>query len=99
MGAFAVAIGSLVRNQPTAIVGVLLFVFLVDPTVLALAPEVGRFGPFGALPASMADIPAEDIGASADSLLSPELATLAMLAWILSFFAIGAALLQRRDLD
>jgi hypothetical protein len=78
---------------------VLLFVFLVDPTVLALAPDVGRFGPFGALPTGVGDIPPEDIGAPEGSLLSPELAALAMLAWILSLFTIGAALLQRRDLD
>ncbi|HEX2413917.1 MAG TPA: hypothetical protein VHJ37_01750 [Thermoleophilaceae bacterium] len=99
VGAFGAAIGSLVRNQPTAIVEVLLFSFLIDPTVLTLAPDVGRFGPFGALPAAVGDIPPDDIGAPEGFLLCPFPAAIAMLAWIVSLFAIGAALLRRRDLD
>lgn len=98
LGAFGVAIGSLVRNQPTAIVGVLLLSFLIEPAVIALAPEVGRYGPFGALPAAVADIPPDDIGAPDARLLSPTLGALALLAWVAGLFSLGAALLRRRDL-
>jgi ABC-2 type transport system permease protein len=97
IGAFGVAIGSLVRNQPVAIVGVLVLWLAIEPTVLALAPEVGRFSPFSALTAGVQDIPGEDIGTDAE-LLSPGLAALALLAWIGALFGIGYALLQRRDL-
>ena len=97
-GAFGVAIGSLVRNQPTALVGVLLLSFLVEPAVVALAPEVGRYGPFSALPAAVADIPAEDVGTPDVRLLSPALGALALLAWVGGLFSLGAALLRRRDL-
>jgi ABC-2 type transport system permease protein len=99
LGAFGLAIGTLVRNQPVAIVGVLLLWLAIEPTVLALAPDVGRFGPFNALTASIQDIPSENIGADDADLLSPGAAVLALLAWIGAFFAIGAALLQRRDLN
>jgi ABC-2 type transport system permease protein len=98
LGAFGLAVGTLVRNQPVAIVGVLVLWLAIEPTILALAPDVGRFGPFSALSAGIQDIPSEDIGAEDTDLLSPPLAALAMLAWIGSFFAIGVELLRRRDL-
>jgi hypothetical protein len=80
-----------------AIVGVLVLWLAIEPTVLALAPEVGRFSPFSALTAGVQDIPGEDIGTDAE-LLSPGLAALALLAWIGALFGIGYTLLQRRDL-
>jgi ABC-2 type transport system permease protein len=98
LGAFGLAIGTLVRNQPVAIVGVLVLWLAIEPILLGLAPDVGRFSPFSALTAGIQDIPSEDIGAEDADLLSPGLAALAMLAWIGSMFAIGAALLRRRDL-
>jgi ABC-2 type transport system permease protein len=98
LGAFGLALGTLVRNQPVAIVGVLVLAFVIEPTVLALAPDVGRFAPFSALSAGIQDIPSEDIGAEDADLLSPGLAALALLAWIGAVFAAGAALLRRRDL-
>jgi ABC-2 type transport system permease protein len=97
-GALGVAIGGLLRNQAAAIVGVLLLSFLVEPTVLALAPEVGRFGPFSGLPAAVAEIPPEDVGAPEANLLSPWPAALAMIAWIGALFAVAVTLLRRRDL-
>jgi ABC-2 type transport system permease protein len=99
LGAFGLALGTLVRNQPVAIVGVLLLSLVIEPSVLTLAPDVGRFAPFSALAASIQDIPAENIGSDDVDLLSPGLALLAMLAWIGSVFAVGAVLLRRRDLN
>ena len=99
LGGFGVGLGSLVRNQPTAIVIVLLLGFVIEPTLLALAPEVGVYGPFNGLPTAIQDIPAEDVGFEDADLLAPGLAVLALLAWIGVLFAGGAALLQRRDLD
>ena len=98
LGGFGVGIGALVRNQPVAIVGVLVASFVVEPAILGLAPDVGRFGPFVGLPVGVQDIPASDLGFD-DVLLSPALAGLAMLAWIGAAFAAGAALLRRRDID
>jgi ABC-type transport system involved in multi-copper enzyme maturation permease subunit len=99
LGAFGLALGTLVRNQVVAIVGVLVLLLVVEPTLLGLAPAVGRFGPFSALPAGIQDIPPSDIGADKAHLLSPALAALAMFAWIGAAFAAGAVLLRRRDLN
>jgi ABC-2 type transport system permease protein len=98
LGGFGVGIGALVRNQPVAIVGVLVASFVLEPAILGLAPDVGRFGPFVGLPVGVQDIPASDLGFD-DVLLSPALAGLAMLAWIGAAFAAGAALLRRRDIE
>ena len=99
LGGFGVGLGSLVRNQAVAIVFVLLLGFLIEPTLLALAPDVGIWGPFTGLPTAVQDIPGEDVGFDDADFLSPGLALLGMLAWIGVLSAGGAALLARRDLD
>jgi ABC-2 type transport system permease protein len=99
LGAFGLAVGSLIRNQPTAIVGVLVLAFVIEPTVIALVPEVGRFGPTSGLAAGVQAIPPDDIGAEGVDLLSPGLATLGMLVWIAVPFAAGVTMLRRRDLN
>lgn len=100
LGAFGVGIGALVRHQVLAVVGVLVLNFVVESTLVALVPEVARFGPFGALPTAVVDVPPEDAGLGDEiELLTPGLAAVALLAWIGAAFAAGAALLHRRDLE
>ena len=99
LGAFGLALGTLVRNQPVAIVGVLMLSFAIEPTLIALVPDVGRFMPFSALSGAIQQIPAENIGNDDLNLLSPGAAVLAMLAWIGTAFTAGAVLLKRRDLN
>jgi hypothetical protein len=81
------------------VVGLLLLALVVEPAVLALAPDVGRFGPIGALTTAISGVSPEDAGMGDVDLLAPGLALLAMLAWIAVPFAAGAALLERRDVD
>jgi ABC-2 type transport system permease protein len=99
LGAFGLALGTLVRNQPVAIVGVLLLAFAIEPSLIALAPDVARFAPFSGLSGAIQQIPASDIGNDDLHLLAPGVAVVAMLAWIGSVFAAGALLLKRRDLN
>lgn len=94
LGALGAAIGGLLRNQVGAVVGLLVFSFVVEPTVLALAPDVGRFGPTAGAPAGIAD--AEFI--DDDGLLAPGIAALVMLGWVTASAAGAAVLLRRRDL-
>jgi ABC-2 type transport system permease protein len=99
LGAFGIGVGSLVRNQPIAIVGILILAFVIEPVVTAVAPEVGRFGPTSGLPTAIQDLDPEDVGLDDLDLLAPGLAVLAMLAWIGATFASGAALLRTRDVE
>lgn len=94
LGAFGVCVGALVRNQIVAIVGLLVLGFAVEPTVIALAPEVGRFGPTNGAPNGLLDLD----GFGGDGQLAPGVALLAMIGWVGLGFASGAALLRRRDL-
>ena len=98
-GALGVCVGALVRSQVVAVVGLLLLGFVIEPLIIGLVPEVGRFAPFVALPIALSGISAEDAGLGDIPLLAPGLAALALLAWIAAFFAAGAALLRARDLD
>jgi hypothetical protein len=95
LGALGVAAGALVRQQVVALVGVLVLSFAIEPAVLALAPSVGRFGPFVALPGSIQGVPPEELGIGKGLLPGP--AVFVMLAWIAALWGAGAALLQRRD--
>lgn len=99
LGALGVGIGCLVRNQPVAIVGVLLISFVLEPGLIALEPDVARYGPFVALPLGVQDIPSSEFGFSELDVFGPPAATLLMLVWIGSFFAAAAALLRVRDVE
>jgi ABC-2 type transport system permease protein len=97
LAALGVGVGALVRNQVVAVVGLLVWWFAVEPTLLALVPSVGRFGPFVALSTGVTDIPPEDAGLPDVTLFPPQLAALLLLVWIGAAFAAGYALLRARD--
>jgi ABC-2 type transport system permease protein len=95
LGALGVAVGALVRQQVVALVGVLVLSFAIEPAVLALAPSVGRFGAWLALPGSIQGAPPEELGLGKG--LGPGAAAFVMLTWIAALWGAGAALLHRRD--
>jgi ABC-type transport system involved in multi-copper enzyme maturation permease subunit len=99
LGALGVGIGALLRNQAVAIVTVLIFVLVVEPMLLNVANDYGRFGPLNALPTAIINLNPEDTGLGDVELLAPAPAVLAMIAWIGALFALAGALLKRRDLE
>lgn len=94
-GAFGVCIGGLVRNQVVAVVGVLVVSFALEPALIGLVPEVGKFGPTGGAPAGIIEV---NFSNEDQVLLPPLTAVLVLLAWVGAGFAATAALLRRRDL-
>lgn len=94
LGAFGVCIGGIVRNQVAAMIGLLIVSFVVEPTVLGLASDVGRFGPTSGAPNGI--LGAESFGD--EDLLAPGIALLVMIVWVGAAFVAAAALLERRDL-
>jgi ABC-2 type transport system permease protein len=95
LGAFGVCIGALVRNQIVAIVGLLILSFALEPTVIALASNIGQFGPTSGAPNSLLGV--EGFGEDEEH-LAPALAVLVMIGWVGLVFAAAAARLERRDL-
>lgn len=94
-GALGVCIGGLVRNQVVAVVGVLVVSFVVEPALLGLVPEVGRFGPTGGAPSGITEV---QVFGGDDDLLEAPAAVAVLLAWVGAGFAATAVMLRRRDL-
>jgi ABC-2 type transport system permease protein len=97
VGALGVGIGAVLRNQVVAIVGVLFVAFVLEPTLIGLVPEVGRFAPLQGAPGGIIQVAGFD-GEDTDFLLSPGVAVLVMLGWLAAFFAGAAARLRGGDL-
>jgi ABC-type transport system involved in multi-copper enzyme maturation permease subunit len=95
LGAFGVCIGAIVRSQVAAIVGLLLFPFVVEITLFALVPEVAKFAPINGAPSGVVDV---SFDGSGTEFLAPGVAALVMFGWVAVLFAAGAALLRKRDL-
>jgi len=99
LGALGVCLGGLVRNQVAAIVGVLIFSFVVEPALLGLAPEVGKYAPLFNAPSGIIDVSFGDDGTfGEDEMLGEVAAVLVMLGWIGGLGGLTAVLLRRRDL-
>jgi ABC-2 type transport system permease protein len=99
LGAFGVTIGGLVRNQIVAVVTLLILSFAVEPVLIELVPHVGRFGPFGALPTAVADLPPETAGLDAGQIFDWAPAVLLQMAWVGCAFVPAVLLLLRRDVE
>lgn len=95
LGAIGVAIGAIVRNQVAAIVGLLVFPFVVELTLFGLVPDVAKYSPLNGAPSGIVDV---SFDGGSDDFLDPGPAALVMIAWLSALFAAGAALLKRRDL-
>jgi ABC-2 type transport system permease protein len=96
LGGFGVGIGGLVRNQIVAIVGLLILTFAVEPAIIGLAPDVGRFGPTAGAPNGLLGLD-DPFGGDSEE-LSPAVALLVLIGWVALAYAAAAARLERRDL-
>jgi ABC-2 type transport system permease protein len=99
LGAFGVGVGSLIRNQATAIVAILILSFVVDPLLGNLAPAVDRFSPVGALPSAIQGLDPDDVGTPDVDFFAVGPAIALMAVWIGALFAAGGALLKTRDVE
>lgn len=93
LGALGVCLGGIVRNQVAAIVGVLIVGFAVEPALMGLVPEVGRFAPLTSAPNGIVGVQFGD-----NKPLQDGIAVLVMLGWIGVLGALAAVLLRERDL-
>ncbi len=92
-GALGVGIGAVVPNQVAAVIGAVIVIFVIDPLVIALASDVGRYG----VSSSGFSLAGGEGGGDPD-MLSPVVGGLVYLGWALAFLGAGAALLRRREI-
>ncbi len=93
--AFGAGLGALLRNQVVAVVLVLVVLFVVDPTLVALVDGYDRFSLSG-LQTSITGGSAEDFGG--DDLLPIGVATLIWVAYTAVLVGAAALLTSRRDI-
>ena len=88
-GALGVAVGTLIRNQIAAVVGTLVYLFVLDPVLSLVSEDVAAYTPGGAI---------SGLGGSApDYVLDPLPAGLVLAGWTLLFAAAALLVDRRRD--
>jgi ABC-2 type transport system permease protein len=87
--ALGVGIGTIVRNQVGAIIGLLAWGFIAENLLFAFVPSVGRFAPAHAQDAL--------IGLTSKDLLPAAAGGAILLAWTIAFALAATALAARRD--
>ncbi len=88
-GAFGVAVGDLIRNQVAAVVGLLVYLFVLDPLLSLVSEDIAKYSPAGALSGLGGNAP--------DYVLDPLPAGLVFLGWTLLFGAAAVFADRRRD--
>jgi ABC-2 type transport system permease protein len=87
--ALGVGIGTIIRNQVGAIIGLLAWGFVAENLLFAFVPSVGRFAPAHSGDAL--------IGLTSKHLLPAAAGGAILLAWTIAFALIATALAARRD--
>lgn len=100
LGLIGVAIGTFVRNQMLAIIGSLVYLFIIDPLLLTLWPDAGKWLPSGLITAMMAlDLDMPELGINTTNYLPPFAAAGVLIAFGAVFATAAIATSLRRDID
>ena len=87
--ALGVGLGTVVRNQVFSVIGLIVWVLVVDGLLRGLVPDVGRFTPSGASASLTAD--------PAVHLLAPAAGGVLLAAYAAALVGVGGLLVARRD--
>jgi ABC-2 type transport system permease protein len=88
-GAVGVGIGAIVRNQVAAVVGTLIYLFVLEPVIGVISSDVAAYT-LGGSQSALTAAPVEDA-------LDPLVGGLVLAAWALGLSVAGAELEERRD--
>lgn len=100
LGIIGLAIGTLIKNQLLAIVATLVYLFVVDPLLLALAPEAGKYLPTGLITAMLnITVDAPQLGFDTSQYLPPLQAAGLLVAIGAVFASVAIFTSLKRDVD
>jgi ABC-2 type transport system permease protein len=100
LGLVGVAIGSLIRNQLIAIVSTLVWLFVLEPIILLVFVDAGKWLPTGAITGMLAiEFESAALGVSTADYLSPGLSALVLLGYGAVFAVLALVTSMRRDID
>lgn len=88
-GAIGVGIGAIVRNQVAAVVGTLIYLFVLEPVIGVISTDVAAYT-VGGSQSALTVAPVEDA-------LEPLVAALVLAGWAVVLSLVGAELEERRD--
>lgn len=88
-GAIGVGIGAIVRNQVAAVVGTLIYLFVLEPVIGVISTDVAAYT-IGGSQSALTVAPVEDA-------LEPLVAALVLAGWAVVLSLVGAELEERRD--
>jgi ABC-2 type transport system permease protein len=88
-GAVGVGIGAIVRNQVAAVVGTLIYLFVLEPVIGLISSDMAAYT-IGGSQSSLTAAPVEDA-------LGPFAAGLVLAGWALALAFVGGELEERRD--
>jgi ABC-2 type transport system permease protein len=89
MAAFGLGFGSIVRNQVFAVIGLIIWLFIVETTLTSVAPGVGKFFPMAAADAMS--------GVEAEKILTASQGALLLVGYVIALFIAGTAITRRLD--
>jgi ABC-2 type transport system permease protein len=93
--AIGLGVGTAVRDQVTAVVGLSVWLLFLEPLLLGDAPSVAKYAPEASAGAIAGAIQSQ----TADTLLAPALGVVLLATYAALGAAAGALLITRRDVD
>ena len=93
--AIGVGVGAIVRNQVGAVVGLCVWLLLIETTLIGNVPSAGKFAPGAGAGALAGAIQTQ----SATKLLAPALGALVLAAYAAAATAAGLIATERRDIN
>ena len=99
LGVVGVAVGTLIRNQIVAVVGAVIWLFLVEPLITVFADWIGKWLISGAIFGILALSVETDLLSFGQNLLEPWAATIVLVAYGVAFGALAILTTLRRDID
>lgn len=100
LGVLGAAVAAFIRSQIVALIGVLIWLFAIEPILLLLFPDQGKFFLSGLITAIMAiDVESEQFNLNTADFADPLTATLLLLGYAVVFAILSMIVSIRRDVE
>jgi len=100
LGILGAAVAALIRSQVLALIGLLIWLFAIEPILFLVFPDQGQFFLSGLITAIVAiDVQSEQLNLNTADFADPVTATLLLLGYALVFAIVSLVVDMRRDIE